>query len=272
MSNLQWFPIKRRKLLVRARANRTLLNKVKLFDFITNEPLKGTYTIPLEGDKRRNIKKREATLEVRFSAVTIQKNDLVSRHAPQRIDLYIIEAKEIGAAIDNPICWKLLTTIKVADLDTALQCIEWYSCRWIIEEVFRILKKEGFNIEASELGSAKAIRKLSLMMMETIVKLFLMQIAYNMPEERIEAGSCFSGQELECLEHQIIKLEGKTEKLKNPYREKDLKRYVWAMARLGGWKGYASGRKPGITTFAIGIQKFAAIMQGWQLFVDVSTR
>ncbi|HEX8576354.1 MAG TPA: hypothetical protein VF677_08680, partial [Flavobacterium sp.] len=61
-------------------------------------------------------------------------------------------------------------------------------------------------------------------------------------------------------------------KLKNPYREKDLKSYVWAMARLGGWKGYASGRKPGLTTVAIGIQKFAAIMQGWQLFVDVSTR
>ena len=160
----------------------------------------------------------------------------------------------------------------MADLDTALQCIEWYSCRWIIEEVFRILKKEGFNIEASEPGSAKAIRKLSLLMMETIVKLFLMQITCNMPEERTEARSCFSGQEPECLEHQMIKLEGKTEKLKNPYIEKDLKRYVWAMARLGGWKGYAGGRKPGITTFAIGIQKFAAIMQGWQLFVDVSTR
>ena len=99
-----------------------------------------------------------------------------------------------------------------------------------------------------------------------------MQIAYNMPEERIEARSCFSDQEPGCLDYQMIKLEGKTEKLKNPYIEKDLKRYVWSMARLGGWKGYASGRKPGITTFAIAIQKFAAIMQGWQLFVDVSTR
>ena len=79
-----------------------MLNKVKLFDSIANEPLKGTYTIALEGDKRRNSKKREATLEVRFSAVTIQKNDLVSKHAPQSIGLYIIEAKEIGEAIDNP--------------------------------------------------------------------------------------------------------------------------------------------------------------------------
>ena len=219
-------PDEKTELLVRARANRTLLNKIKLFDFIANEPLQGKYTIALEGDKRRNISKREATLEVRFSAVTIQKNDLVSKNAPDSVDLYIIEAKEIGENIENPICWKLLTTIKVLDLETALQCIDWYTCRWVIEEIFRILKKEGFNIEASELGSAKSIRKLTLMMMETIVKLFLMQIAYDMPEHEMESRSCFTNQELECLEYQIIKLEGKTEKLKNPYKEKDLKRYV----------------------------------------------
>ncbi|MFC5980854.1 IS4 family transposase, partial [Flavobacterium salmonis] len=59
-------------------------------------------------------------------------------------------------------------------------------------------------------------------------------------------------------------------KLKNPYKDKDLKRYVWAIARLGGWKGYTSERKPGITTLWIGIQKFNSIMQGWKLFEDVS--
>ena len=51
--------------------------------------------------------------------------------------------------------------------------------RWIIEEVFRILKKKGFNIEGSELAQGKAVRKLCLLMLETIIKLFLMQIAYT---------------------------------------------------------------------------------------------
>lgn len=265
-------PDQKTHLLVRARANRTLSDKTKLFDYIANQPAKGQYLIELEGDKRRNIKKREATLEVRYSEVTINKNDLSSKTAPKNITLYIIEAREIDATIDNPICWRLLTTIKIDDLETALNCITWYTCRWIIEEVFRILKKEGFNIEASELTYAKSIRKLSLMMMETIVKLFLMQIAYDSPEQDIESQSCFSESELKCLEYQITTLEGKTEKLKNPYQNKDLKRYVWAIARLGGWKGYATERKPGITTLWIGIQKFSSIMQGWKLFEDVSRR
>jgi hypothetical protein len=61
--------------------------------------------------------------------------------------------------------------------ETALHCIEWYSCRWMTEEVFRILKKKGFNMEASNLAYGKGVRKLCLLMPETVIKLFLMQIA-----------------------------------------------------------------------------------------------
>lgn len=137
--------------------------------------------------------------------------------------------------------------------------------------MFRILKKEGFDIEASELSKGRAIRKLCLMTLETIIKLFIMQIAYATAEET-DPRSCFSEEEIECLEVQIAQLEGKTEKLKNPYKPSDLKRYIWAIARLGGWKGYRSQRRPGITTFWIGLKRFSAIMQGWRLFRDVPIR
>ena len=264
-------PDQKTHLLIRAKSNRVLDNKQKLFEYISNQPLQGTYSIQLEGDKRRSIKKRTAIIEVRFSEVAITKSQYGNKKLPEKINLYVIEAKEVGENIENPIHWRLLTTKKVGDLSTALLCIEWYTCRWVIEEVFRILKKEGFNIESSELSQPKAIRKLCLMMLETIIKLFIMQIAYATAEET-EPSSCFSEQEIECLEIQIDQLEGKTEKLKNPYNRSDLKRYIWAIARLGGWKGYISERKPGITTFWMGLQKFSAIMQGWILFKNVSRR
>lgn len=264
-------PDSKTHLLIRSRFNRMLDNKIKLFDHLSSQSLQGTYTIELEGDKRRNIKKRTAAIEVRFTEITIGKHQYSGKHLPDKINLYAIEAKEVGENIENPILWRLLTTKKVEDLQTALLCIEWYTYRWTIEEVFRILKKEGFNIEASELSQGKAVRKLCLLMLETIIKLFIMQIAYA-SEEEIEPTSCFSDQEIECLELQIIQLEGKTEKLKNPYKSSDLKRYIWAIARLGGWKGYLSERKPGITTFWIGLQKFNSVMQGWRLFTDVSRR
>jgi hypothetical protein len=264
-------PDHRTHLLIRAKSNRILADKTRLFEHLSSQPLQGTYQIKLEGDKRRNIQSRTATLEVRFSRVTIGKHQYSSRELPDQVSLYAIEAREAGKQIDSPVHWRLLTTKKVEDLQTALLCIEWYTCRWIIEEVFRILKKEGFDIEASELSQGKAIRKLCLLMLETIVKLFIMQIAYATAAET-EPGSCFSNEEVECLEWQITQLEGKTDKQKNPYTSSDLKRYIWAIARLGGWKGYLSERKPGITTFWMGLQKFTAIMQGWILFRDVSRR
>lgn len=264
-------PDQRTHLLVRAKSNRTLKEKGKLFDFLSGQELQGTYQINLEGDKRRNIKKRTATIEVRFTPVTIHAHQYTPKELSQSVKVYAIEAKEVGGNIENPIHWRLLTTKPIESLETALLCIEWYTCRWIIEEVFRILKKEGFDIEASELTRGKAIRKLCLMMLETIIKLFIMQIAYN-SEEEIDPRSCFSEQEIECLDLQIQQLEGNTQKLKNPYTTSDLKRYIWAIARLGGWKGYLKQRKPGITTFWIGLQKFSAIMQGWILFRDVSRR
>jgi hypothetical protein len=69
------------------------------------------------------------------------------------------------------------------------------------------------------------------MMLETIIKLFIMQIAYAIPEDSCPQ-SCFSQEEIECLELQIEQLEGKTDKLKKPYTSSDLKRYIWAIARL----------------------------------------
>lgn len=257
-------------LLVRAKSNRVLADKTRLFQHLSDQPQAGQYQIMLEGDKRRSVEKRTATLEVRFTKITISSNQYNDKSLPDSKDLYAIEAREVTQGVESPIVWRLLTTLTVEDFETALLCIEWYSCRWMIEEVFRILKKEGFNIEASELAYGKGVRKLCLLMLETIIKLFVMQIAYAMPEEAIDPKSCFSEQELECMEHQMGQLEGRTEKLKNPYPTSDLKRYIWVVARLGGWKGYASERKPGITTFWIGLQKLTAILQGWLLFKNMS--
>jgi len=265
-------PDERTHLLIRAKSNRILSDRSRLFEHLAQLPKQGDYEIMLEGDRRKGIKKRTATIEVRFCKVAISSSQYNDKRLPKTKELYAIEAREVTEGIENPILWRLLTTLEIESFDEALLCIEWYTCRWIIEEVFRILKKEGFNIEASELAQGKAIRKLCLLMLETIIKLFLMQIAYAMPEEEVSPRSCFSEQEIECMEYQMEQLEGRTEKLKNPYTPSDLKRYIWVVARLGGWKGYSSERKPGITTFWIGLQKLTAIMQGWLLFRNVSKR
>jgi hypothetical protein len=265
-------PNNKTDLLIRARTNRTLADKTKMFDVISKEKSKGTYEVVIDACAKTKRKKRVAKLEVRYKQVELKKTSGSGKEVPPTKQIYIIEAKEINYKGEDPIIWRILTTVEIDSLERAIDCIEWYTWRWTIEEVFKILKKEGFNIEASELESPLAIRKLSLIIMEVVIKLFLLRMAYNEPEMEIIPTSCFSKEEINCLEQQIKSLEGKTEKQKNPYNKYNLSRYAWAIARLGGWKGYASERKPGITTLWNGLKEFKAIMVGWESRIFVSTR
>ncbi len=265
-------PDSKTDLLIRARTNRTLVDKRKLFSCLTNQEVQGNYEVVVNACTQKKRPKRIAKLEIRFREVELSKTDATSKGVAATTKLHLIEVMEYGYKGLDKICWRLLTTVPVNSVEIAKMCIEWYSWRWTIEEVFKILKKEGYNIEASELEYGASVRKLSLMIMEVVIKLFLMRLAYNEPEQEINADAVFTDEEQEFMEQQIIQLEGKTEKQKNPYKSKELKRYVWVIARLGGWKGYESKRTPGITTLWIGLKHFKIAKEGWDIHRNVSTR
>ena len=257
-------------LLIRARTDRSLKDKSKLFSCLSDQQAQGSYEVVVEAKNGRQ--KRTAQIEIRFKEVEIPKTAHASKAVVSCVKLWLIEAQEINYTGKDKITWRLLTTVALENIETAKTCIEWYSWRWMIEEVFKILKKEGYDIEASELEYASSVRKMSLMIMEVTIKLFLMRLAYAEPEVDLKAAVCFNEEEQQFLEHQITHREGKSKKQKNPYISKDLKRYVWVIARMGGWKGYESNRHPGITTLWIGLKYFKAAFDGWILMKNVSTR
>ncbi|PHS10825.1 MAG: hypothetical protein COA88_00630 [Kordia sp.] len=59
----------------------------------------------------------------------------------------LLNPKKFEVTLKKPIHWRLLITKEVPDTETVQLCIEWYICKWVIEEVFRILKKEALYNE-----------------------------------------------------------------------------------------------------------------------------
>ena len=85
---------------------------------------------------------------------------------------------------------------------------------------------------------------------------------------KINANIIFSKGQLHFLSIYMEKLEGKTEKLKNPYETGSLQWASWAMGRLGGWSGYQSQGPPGYISIKDGTDRFYDKADGFQMALE----
>jgi Transposase DNA-binding/Transposase DDE domain len=260
-------PDQRTHLIIRSRDNRTINDGNKLYDVLEIAPLAGCFELIIEGDNRKQAKKRTATIEVRYTTVEIRRPQSGKNHLPVKVKLYAVEAKEIGGQVDKPVIWRLLTTHVIEDITTARWIIQCYECRWYIEQFFRLMKKKGFRIEDSELETGWAIRKLSVLLAGVVLKIMQMMLSYG-NEEGQPIEEVYDKKERQCME--ALQQQLQTEKVKNPYSKQSLSWGTWIIARLGGWKGTPKERPPGPICLKNGLDKFNLIFQGWILAKDVS--
>lgn len=255
-------------LLVRACRDRVLTTSAgtPLFAWMDEQAVQGSYRIPVSVTPKRS--RHEALLHIRFASVTLKKPQNCSdKAAAAQVTVNAIDVVEDASTViagEAPIHWRLLTTHAVATLDDARQCIQWYCQRWQIEQSFRTIKRQGLNLESSQLEHGERLEKLAVMAFSAAVR--VMQLTLTRDGVTIRpAADTFDADEIEVLQHVQPSLEGKTEKQKNPFPFLSLAWAAWIIARLGGWKGYASERKPGPITMLQGLQAFSAIRQGWIL-------
>ena len=252
-------------LIIRNRDNRKLTEGKKLHEALSQMPSGGTYQLAITADIRKEWIKRIATLEVRYKKVTIVKPAKLKRTDISNIlELYVVEAKEINTKAKDAIKWRLLTTRQVASLDDALLIINYYKKRWYIEQLFRLLKKQGFKIEETQLLTGWAIRKLTVLILNAALRVMQLYMAYG-KEESQPIEEVFTSDEIKCLNKIEQNLLKETPKVINTFNKNQLSWASWIIARLGGWKGNARQRRAAPITIKRGLEKFEMIYQGWKL-------
>jgi hypothetical protein len=261
-------------LLIRACRDRQLHGKSgSLYETLASSELKGNYSLEIKTNKKTGRAARKTKMEVRFTKVKIKRPiSAVNKDLPEFMEVYAVEAKENPLHVpkgEKPVHWRLLTTHVITTIEEALKVIQWYGMRWHIEMLFTAMKSKGLDIEASEVETGKGLKVLCLMAMLAALKINQLRQAREDKTE-IPANICFTKKEQEVIKHLIKKkTKGKTEKQKCPYKEGTLAWAAWLIARLGGWKGYASESKPGIKTMTIGLKRFQSIVIGWNLFQEL---
>ena len=254
------------ELLVRAAQDRSLEGGERLFATLDGLAEAGRQVLELPA--RGGHKPRDVKMVVRWA-----KMDLVrpgSRPArsglPKTVSVTLVDVREVDPAPGEAVLhWRLITTIEVASAEDAFAVSQLYRRRWAIEQLFRALKSEGFQIEALRQTQDLPRQKLvTLLLIAAVIVQQLVHARDPVPGQTPRPiTDVFRPEDVALVEACCARVQGKTERQKNPNPRGTLPYASWVCARLGGWNGYYG--KPGPITMLRGWQTLQDAKLGWTL-------
>ena len=253
------------ELIVRAAQNRNLSNEQLLFETVAGAPLLGTNEVRVvprgPGDKERIAK-----VELRACTVEIAcPRHLARGEIASAIGLSCVEAREVDAPKGKTaLLWRLLTTYKVKDLESAKNVTRLYRLRWRIEQVFRALKSDGMAIEESQIVDAERMFNLAAMGLAAAIR--TIQLVDARDGSPRPATDLLDEEFSAALKAISRDLEGNTLRQKNPHPPESLAFVAWVAARLGGWNCYY--KPPGPKTMRNGWNQLAPMLHGYLLATE----
>jgi hypothetical protein len=252
--------------VARVHHNRNLSDGRKLYDACRTQPELGRIQVHLPATPKRAA--RTATVAVRACVVTIKRPKRNCAQAaaalPARLSLTLVEACEVDPPTQkDAVHWRLLSTHTATTLAEAATIIGYYRGRWHIEQVFRVMKTQGFDIEAVPVRDNRPRKNLACATL--IAAIQIQQMLHDRDRQaKRPMSDVFAPTDQPLIESIGHSLEGKTERQKNPHPSGSLAHATWICARLGGWTGY--GRKPGPIVLVRGLVRLQAMLEGIKRF------
>jgi len=251
------------QVLARVMKDRLLDDGGKLFAAAAAFPPAGRQriTLPARGPGQPG---RTAVVELRYGTVAIRRPDHADDAGlPPSLSLRAVEVREIDPPGEaEALHWRLLTTHSIADAAAAWKIVGWYQQRWIIEQLFRVMKSQGLQLEDSQIATAERLVKLAAI----ATKAACIDIQLTQEREgkdQAPAANVFTPAEIDTMAALSPTLEGNTDRQRNLHPPGSLAWAAWCIARLGGWNCYY--KPPGPITFRRGMEYFHAIHHGRKL-------
>lgn len=266
--HLSTVPNERAHVLTRSSHDRKLESGELLGEHLAKVSWAGTHKLELPAGPGRAG--RVAELRVKWSSVVVtrpRKRASTLKGYPASVRLNVVELWEDPAAVpagEAALHWRLLTTHGVDNMEQALQVARWYRWRWFIEDTFRVLKTDGFEVECSQLSTGDALKKLLVMCLGEAFKVVAMRQDRN-GEAGYPASVCFDAEQVKFMGFLSGTLVKKGRKHQNPYQPGSLAWATWCVAVLGSWDPSGKEKRPpGVITIARGLKRFHQRFCGWK--------
>lgn len=174
------------------------------------------------------------------------------------IAINIVYCKEIEPPKNEPpIEWYLLTSYPLKDAEEAMEIVNWYLCRWVIETFFKVLKS-GCKIEELQFETIKGmVNCVALYMIIAWRILYITMLGRNSPD--IDCNIVFDESEWQAV-YSVVK------KKRPPKDPPKLGEMILMVAKLGGFLGRKSDGDPGSQVMWIGLQRMRDFTIAWEAF------
>jgi hypothetical protein len=249
-------------LIVRAGQDRKLADGGLLFEALADAKVLSTTAVRV-APRGPGDKGRVATVELRAGSVRIARPKIEGlSDAPKTVDLTLVEAREVDAPPGKTLLlWRLLTTHPVSCATQAEEVVQLYRLRWRIEQVFRALKSDGLALDDSQIIDPERMFNLAAIALAGAIR--TIQLVDARDGGPRPASDVIDANFAIALQRLSKKLEGKTQRQKNPHPPESLAFVAWIAARLGGWNCYY--KPPGPKTMRDGWNRMAATLDGYAL-------
>ena len=204
----------------------------------------------------------------RVAAGTVEIERPKNAHADTRaatdktLALGYIDVREVEPPAGTaPICSRLLTTLAIATREDVAEVVRLYRLRWRIEQLFRSLKSDGLDFEATQVTDAARLFKLAALGLVGAAR--TMQLVDARDGSPRPATDVVDAAEVPAVTAISKALEGATARQKNPHAQGSLAFVAWVAARLGGWTGYY--KPPGPKAMAAGWRRLTERLEGFAL-------
>ena len=180
----------------------------------------------------------------------------VSPATPVRLSF--VQATEANCpAGQTPLEWLLGTTLCVESLEQAMQGLEWYSRRWMIER-FHYVLKSGCGVERRALATVERMER--LLTVYSLIAWELLRLTHE--ARRTPEASCEPV--LKRVQWQVLHLATQT-RTPLPTRAPTLSQAIRALAQLGGFLGRRHDGQPGVKTLWRGWRRLTDLVTGYNL-------
>lgn len=216
----------------------------------------GSYQLYLR--TRSDTEARWATIEVSTMTFKMPRPSVycsfVKNSGRHEIETNAVIVKEVSETKGKPIQWILLTSQPVNTLKQAMQVIEYYESRWLIEEYHKCLKT-GCSVQEHALRTADRLKAVTAITSVVATRLLSLKMdARNAPDT--PAHNRVPPMWLKALKALRPKVANKSLTVYEFFRE---------VAKLGGFLGRKSDGEPGWQTIWRGFNKLLPVVRGMEL-------